>query len=96
MGIEDQGTDTNPTETPHSVAPPLPPDDSEAWYAPHVQEQYEVHPDVVVTVRRHGGEFTYTVREPSLTTEDRRQRRSETTLQTLTSSAPAPARVQSR
>ena len=73
MGTGDPDTETTPIETPLSVAPPLPPDDSEAWYAPHVQEQYEVHPDVVVTVRRHGGEFTYTVREPSLTTEDRRQ-----------------------
>jgi len=49
------------------VPPPLPPDDPEAWYAPEVQSQYEVHPDVVVTVSRRTGEFQYDVREPVLT-----------------------------
>ncbi len=53
------------------MPPPLPPDDPEAWYAPGVQEQYEVHPGVVVTVRRRGEEFAYGIREPSLTAADR-------------------------
>jgi hypothetical protein len=53
------------------VPPPLPPDDPEAWYASDVQRQYEVHPGVVVTVRRRGEEFAYGIREPSLTAADR-------------------------
>jgi type IV secretory pathway ATPase VirB11/archaellum biosynthesis ATPase len=52
------------------VPPPLPPDDQEAWYAPSVQSQYEVYPDVVITIRQRGGEFTYDVREPALTASD--------------------------
>jgi len=52
------------------VPPPLPPDDPEAWYAPDVQAQYEVHPGVVVTINRRGEEFAYEVREPSLTVAD--------------------------
>ena len=52
------------------VPPPLPPDDPEAWYAPDVQDQYEVHPGVVVTVSRQGTEFAYDVREPPLTDAD--------------------------
>jgi len=52
------------------VPPPLPPDDPEAWYAPDVQDQYEVHPSVVVTVSRQGTEFAYDVREPPLTDAD--------------------------
>ncbi|PSQ61211.1 MAG: secretion system protein [Halobacteriales archaeon SW_9_67_25] len=54
-----------------TVPPPLPPDDPEAWYAPDVQEQYEVYPGVVVTIARRGTEFTYEVREPPLTARDR-------------------------
>ncbi len=53
-----------------TVPPPLPPDDPEAWYAPAVQSQYEVHPGVVVTITREGTEFAYRVREPQLTTRD--------------------------
>jgi len=34
-----------------AVPPPLPPDDPEAWYAPDVRSQTEVHPGVVVTIR---------------------------------------------
>jgi len=30
-----------------TVPPPVPPDDSEAWYAPQVRAQREVHPGVV-------------------------------------------------
>jgi len=52
------------------VPPPLPPADPEAWYAPSVQEQYEVHPGVVVTISRRDTEFTYRVREPPLTASD--------------------------
>ena len=53
-----------------SVPPPLPPDDPEAWYAPDVRSQYEVHPGVVVTIADHGRDFTYDVREPPLTDGD--------------------------
>jgi type IV secretory pathway ATPase VirB11/archaellum biosynthesis ATPase len=52
------------------VPPPLPPDDPEAWYAPDVRTQYEVHPGVVVTITDHGAEFAYEVREPPLTDGD--------------------------
>ncbi len=52
------------------VPPPLPPDDPEAWYAPNVQSQYEVHPGVVVTIERREADFRYTVREPVLTAAD--------------------------
>jgi type IV secretory pathway ATPase VirB11/archaellum biosynthesis ATPase len=51
-----------------AVPPPLPPDDPEAWYAPDVRSQREVHPGVVVTIRDDGSTgFTYEVREPGLT-----------------------------
>jgi len=53
-----------------SVPPPLPPDDPEAWYAPDVRAQYEVHPGVVVTISDHGTDFAYQVREPPLTERD--------------------------
>ena len=52
------------------VPPPLPPDDPEAWYAPDVRTQYEVHPGVVVTIADHGPDFAYEVREPPLTDSD--------------------------
>ena len=52
------------------VPPPLPPDDPEAWYAPDVQAQYEVHPGVVVTITRRETDFAYAVREPVLTAGD--------------------------
>ena len=52
------------------VPPPLPPDDPEAWYAPDVRAQYEVHPGVVVTIADHGPDFAYDVREPPLTESD--------------------------
>ena len=46
-----------------AVPPPLPPDDPEAWYAPDVRSQREVHPGVVVTIRDDGSTgFTYEVR----------------------------------
>ena len=54
-----------------AVAPPLPPDDPEAWYAPDVCAQYEVHPGVVVTISDRGSDFVYAVREPPLTADDR-------------------------
>lgn len=54
-----------------TVPPPIAPDDPEAWYAPTVCAQYEIHPGVVTTIRQsdtHSGpEFTYAVREPELT-----------------------------
>jgi hypothetical protein len=53
------------------VPPPLPPDDPEAWYAPDVCAQYEVHPGVVVTITDRGPDFGYVVREPQLTADDR-------------------------
>ncbi len=56
------------------VPPPLPPDDPDAWYAPDVRAQYEVHPGVVVTVSERGGPgtgFDYAVREPNLGPDDR-------------------------
>ncbi|MFB6311436.1 MAG: type II/IV secretion system ATPase subunit [Salinirussus sp.] len=52
------------------VPAPLPPDDPEAWYAPDIQAQYEVHPGVVVTITRTGPEFAYDVRDPILTAAD--------------------------
>jgi type IV secretory pathway ATPase VirB11/archaellum biosynthesis ATPase len=54
-----------------TVPSPVPPDDPDAWYAPDVREQDEIHPGVVVTVRHHDG-FRYEVREPMLTASDRR------------------------
>jgi len=50
------------------VPPPLPPDDPEAWYAPDVRAQYEVHPGVVATVADSDEGFEYRVREPPLST----------------------------
>ena len=49
-----------------AVPPPLPPDDLEAWYAPDVRSQTEVHPGVVVTIRETDSGFAYEVREPSV------------------------------
>ncbi|MDS0280968.1 type II/IV secretion system ATPase subunit [Haloarcula onubensis] len=55
----------------HSQVPaPVPPDDPDAWYAPDVREQDEIHPGVVVTVRQ-ADEFQYEVREPVLSASDR-------------------------
>ena len=48
------------------VPPPLPPDDPEAWYAPDVRAQYELHPGVIATVREREENFEYDVREPAL------------------------------
>ncbi|MFT4946762.1 MAG: type IV secretory pathway ATPase VirB11/archaellum biosynthesis ATPase [Natronomonas sp.] len=56
-----------------TIPPPLAPDDPEAWYASDVQEQSEVHPGVVVTISRAGTAFRYEVREPALTSGNRRQ-----------------------
>ena len=54
-----------------AVAPPLPPDDPEAWYAPDVRSQREVHPGVVITIRDAERGFDYEVREPSLRESER-------------------------
>ena len=48
------------------VPAPRPPGDPEAWYAPAVRAQYEVHPGVVVTIRETAEAFAYEVREPPL------------------------------
>ena len=56
-----------------AVAPPLPPDDPEAWYAPDVRAQTEVTPGVVVTIRETETGFDYDVREPDLTGDQREQ-----------------------
>jgi len=62
-----------------AVPPPLPPDDPEAWYAPDVRSQTEVHPGVVVTIRDAGDggvddeAFVYEVREPGLTGHEREE-----------------------
>lgn len=52
------------------VPPPEPPDSHDAWYAPTVHEQYEIVAGVIATVRDADGGFSYSVREPSLSTED--------------------------
>jgi len=54
----------------HSVPSPVPPDDPDAWYAPDVRSQYEVHPGVVVTVAERDGEFAYDARAPPLGARD--------------------------
>jgi type IV secretory pathway ATPase VirB11/archaellum biosynthesis ATPase len=62
----DRATDRYP------VAAPVPPDDADAWYAPGVVDQREVHPGVVVTLRDAGGTtFDYETREPGLGPQDR-------------------------
>jgi type IV secretory pathway ATPase VirB11/archaellum biosynthesis ATPase len=56
-----------------TVPPPIAPDDPNAWYAPTVCAQYEVHPGVVTTIQQantgtqRDPEFVYEVREPGLT-----------------------------
>jgi type IV secretory pathway ATPase VirB11/archaellum biosynthesis ATPase len=55
------------------VPPPLPPDDPEAWYAPTVQTQDEIHPGVVVTIYKQEEQFEYHVREPTLTKSDSKE-----------------------
>jgi len=59
------------THTEGAVPPPLPPDAPEAWYAPEVREQYQLHPGVVTTIRERAGGFEYEVREPRLSASDR-------------------------
>ncbi|MEF8785820.1 MAG: type II/IV secretion system ATPase subunit [Haloarculaceae archaeon] len=69
--LELAATDVGVSSDRGSVPPPLPPDDPEAWYAPDVRDQYEVHPGVVVTISDHGPDFAYEVREPPLTADNR-------------------------
>jgi type IV secretory pathway ATPase VirB11/archaellum biosynthesis ATPase len=52
------------------VPAPLPPDDPEAWYAPAVVDQREIHPGVVVTLAETSTDFEYRTREPSLAAAD--------------------------
>jgi type IV secretory pathway ATPase VirB11/archaellum biosynthesis ATPase len=64
--------ETGTGRTDATVPAPVPPADPDAWYAPDVRAQYEVHPGVVVTVRDAPGErFEYRVREPPLSAGDR-------------------------
>jgi type IV secretory pathway ATPase VirB11/archaellum biosynthesis ATPase len=53
-----------------TVPAPVPPDEADAWYAPDTVAQREVHPGVVVTVRREGDGYRYAVREPPLSSAD--------------------------
>lgn len=48
------------------VPPPIAPPEIEAWYAPGVRAQYEVHPGVIATIREVDAGFEYEVREPGL------------------------------
>jgi type IV secretory pathway ATPase VirB11/archaellum biosynthesis ATPase len=48
------------------VPEPVPPGRPNAWYAPRVQAQYEVHPGVVATVEESDHGFEYRIREPDL------------------------------
>ncbi len=52
------------------VPAPVPPDDSDAWYAPNVCAQDEIHPGVVATIRETHEGFAYEVRDPSLTADE--------------------------
>ena len=61
-------------ERPGFVSPPLPPDDPEAWYAPDVRAQYEIHPGVVATIADAEDGFEYRVREPPLSADSRKAR----------------------
>ena len=65
--LELAADDPDPGEAPPNghVPPPLPPDDPEAWYAPDVRAQYELHPGVVATVREREDGFEYDIREPA-------------------------------
>ena len=49
MGMADPSTLADGASAP-IVPPPLPPDDPDAWYAPDVHAQYELHPGVVATI----------------------------------------------
>ena len=55
-----------------TVPPPVAPDDPDAWYAPDVRAQREVHPGVVVTVCDTTEDYRYDVREPALSAADER------------------------
>jgi type IV secretory pathway ATPase VirB11/archaellum biosynthesis ATPase len=64
---DERATDAYP------VPAPVAPDDADAWYAPDVHAQSEVHPGVVATVREGDREaaFAYEVREPRLSASGR-------------------------
>jgi type IV secretory pathway ATPase VirB11/archaellum biosynthesis ATPase len=65
------GTREGEQRVPTQVPAPVPPDDPDAWYAPDVRTQDEVHPGVVVTVQEREREFDYHVRDPVLTGPER-------------------------
>ncbi|MFB6154532.1 MAG: type II/IV secretion system ATPase subunit, partial [Haloferacaceae archaeon] len=70
-GVQLEIASDTDTEREGLVPPPLPPDDPDAWYAPDVRAQYEIHPGVVATVREESAGFAYEVREPGLGPRER-------------------------
>jgi type IV secretory pathway ATPase VirB11/archaellum biosynthesis ATPase len=50
----------------YRVPAPATPGSPEAWYAPDVRAQYEVHPGVVATIEESAFGFEYRTREPHL------------------------------
>lgn len=67
--LDSPTTDTAPSEL-GLVPPPIPPDDTDAWYAPDVRDQRELHSGVVATVRETADGFRYDVRTPALGSSD--------------------------
>ncbi|MFB6114634.1 MAG: hypothetical protein ABEJ58_11100 [Halodesulfurarchaeum sp.] len=58
-------------ELPVVVPGPVPPTHRDAWYAPDVSAQYQVHPGVIATIHDDGEGFEYRTREPALSDEER-------------------------
>ncbi|WP_018256300.1 type II/IV secretion system ATPase subunit [Halomicrobium katesii] len=65
MLTEGEGETSAPT-----VPAPVTPDDPNAWYAPDVRDQDEIHPGVVVTVTETAAGFEYDLRDPLLSVDD--------------------------
>ncbi len=59
-----------PAELPAVVPGPVPPDDSDAWYAPEVRAQYHVISGVVATVSESDDTYQYRTREPVLSSQE--------------------------
>ena len=57
---------------PPTVPAPVAPADPDAWYAPDVRAQYELHPGVVATIVDRDRGFGYRIREPPLSAGDER------------------------
>jgi type IV secretory pathway ATPase VirB11/archaellum biosynthesis ATPase len=66
---QSQGTPRGGGTGSGAVPAPVAPDQPDAWYAPEVRAQDEIHPGVVATIRETADGFSYEVREPSLTAE---------------------------